>query len=115
MRPSPRSVRAMPFVRHELGKRLRIQRIPELHVRLDETAERGTRILQILNELEAGDVVEGDVPVVEALPTPVLRLPHEGDLVDEPPSAAPPVEHRRRKRTYRPKHGDAATKPPKRR
>ena len=32
---------AMGFVRHELGRRLRIRRIPELHVRLDDSAERG--------------------------------------------------------------------------
>ena len=46
--------RAMPFVRHELGTRLRLRRIPDLHVRLDETIERGTRILHLLEELEAG-------------------------------------------------------------
>lgn len=34
--------RAMPFVRRELGTRLRIRRIPDLHVHLDDTAERGT-------------------------------------------------------------------------
>src|SRR5918994_2121079 len=31
--------RAMPFIRHELGGRLRLKRIPDLHVRLDDTAE----------------------------------------------------------------------------
>ena len=41
--------RAMPFIRHELGKTLRIRRIPDLHVHLDDTAERGTRVLQLLN------------------------------------------------------------------
>src|SRR3989304_9703491 len=46
--------RAMPFIRHELGVRLRIKRIPELHVRLDDTLERGTRVLRLLTELEAG-------------------------------------------------------------
>ena len=45
---------AMPFIRHELGSRLRIRRIPDLHVHLDDTAERGTRILQMLAELETG-------------------------------------------------------------
>src|SRR5512146_1458000 len=45
---------AMPYIRHELGKRLRIRRIPELHVRLDDSAERGTRVLHVLQELEAG-------------------------------------------------------------
>jgi len=45
---------AMPFIRHELGKRLRIKRIPELHVHLDDTAGRATRVLHLLDELERG-------------------------------------------------------------
>ncbi len=81
---------AMPFVRHELGKRLRIKRIPDLHVRLDDTAERGTRVLRLLNELEAGAGPEAAASTIEPLPTPVVRLPHEGDEIDEPPSAVPP-------------------------
>ena len=44
----------MGYVRHELGRRLRIRRIPELHVRLDDSAETATRVLHVLNELEAG-------------------------------------------------------------
>ena len=44
----------MGFVRHELGKRLRIKRIPALHIQLDDSAERGTRVLHLLQELEAG-------------------------------------------------------------
>jgi ribosome-binding factor A len=62
--------RAMPFVRHELGKRLRLKRIPEFHLELDETFERGTRILHLLDELEAGHVPEDDLPEGETLPTP---------------------------------------------
>lgn len=59
---------AMPFVRQQLGK-LRLRRIPALHVREDQTAAQGTRILQILDELERGG--EGDVPhLPETLPTP---------------------------------------------
>jgi ribosome-binding factor A len=92
--------RAMPFVRHELGTRLRLKRIPDLHVRLDDTAERGTRLLQLLNELEDGAVPDAPVPLMEPLPTPVARLPHEGDLADEPPPAVLPVKPRRRRRTY---------------
>lgn len=80
---------AMPFIRHELGKRLRIRRIPELHVRLDDSAERGTRVLHLLQELEAGVDPEAITPVNESLPTPVPRLPHEGDA--EPPEDAPPA------------------------
>ena len=92
--------RAMPFVRHELGTRLRLKRIPDLHVRLDDTAERGTRVLQLLNDLEAGGPTDVPSPIVEPLPTPVARLPHEGDLPDEPPPAALPVKPRRRRRTH---------------
>ena len=79
--------RAMPFVRRELGARLRIRRIPDLHVQLDDTAERGTRILQLLSELEAGSTPAAEAPVGESLPTPVPRLPLAGDLPEEPPSA----------------------------
>ena len=91
--------RAMPFVRHELGRSLRIKRIPDLHVHLDETAERGTRVLQLLNELGAGAAPEGDLPLGETLPTPVQRVHHEGDEPDEPPSAVIPPKPRARRRT----------------
>ncbi len=70
---------AMPFIRHELGKRLRIRRIPDLHVHLDDSAARGTRILHLINELEKGVDPDEIAPINESLPTPVKRLPHEGD------------------------------------
>ena len=89
--------RAMPFVRHELGTRLRLKRIPDLHLLLDDTAERGTRVLQLLNDLEAGATPSDATPTLEPLPTPVARLPHEGDLGDEPPPAAPPAYPRPRR------------------
>ena len=81
---------AMPFIRRELGKRLRIRRIPDLHVRLDDSAERGTRVLHVLQELEAGTEPEAIGPVRDTLPTPVKRLPHEGDA-DDPLAEAPPA------------------------
>lgn len=98
--------RAMPYVRHELGKRLRLKRIPEFHLELDETVERGTRVLRLLDELEAGHVPEEDLPLGESLPTPVQRLPHEGDAEDEPPPATgeavlPPRRQRPAARTTR--------------
>lgn len=93
--------RAMPFVRHELGRTLRIKRIPELHVRLDDTAERGTRVLHLLSELEAGAVPDAELPPGETLPTPVARLPHAGDEPDEPPSAVLPPTPKRRGRPRR--------------
>ena len=59
---------AMPFVRGRLG-RLRLKRIPELHVREDETAARGTRVMKILEELEQGGTGELE-PSTETLPSP---------------------------------------------
>jgi ribosome-binding factor A len=85
---------AMGYVRHQLGQRLRIKRIPELHIRLDDSAERGTRVLHLLTELEAGADPEEIAPIVESLPTPVPRLPHDGDADD--PSAVPPAPAARR-------------------
>jgi hypothetical protein len=69
-----------------------------LHVQLDDTAERGTRVLQLLNELEAGSAVDEDLPLGETLPTPVPRLHHEGDSPIEPPSAVIPPKPRSRRR-----------------
>jgi ribosome-binding factor A len=63
--------RAMPFVRQRLGK-LRLKRIPELHVKLDTTAERGTRLLRIFDDLESGREV-GEAERIETLPTPGVR------------------------------------------
>lgn len=99
---------AMPFIRHELGKRLRIKRIPDLHVHLDDSAERGTRVLHLLHELEQGTDPDEIEPVNETLPTPVARLPHEGDA-DDPIAAAMAAEAaakpRRRRTGYRPAGG----------
>ncbi len=89
--------RAMPFVRRELGRTLRLKRIPDLHVELDDTAERGTRVLHLLDELEAGVPVDRELPLGETLPTPIARVRHEGDATNEPPSAVPPPVPRRRR------------------
>ena len=60
---------AMPFVRGRLG-RLRLKKIPQLHIKEDDSAERGTRVLAILDDLGQGG--EGAVPELEeTLPTPV--------------------------------------------
>ena len=86
--------RAMPFVRHQLGNRIRLRRIPELHLRLDETADRGTRILKLLSELDEGHTPEAEGPLGESLPTPVRRLPAEGETPEEPDTSAasPPAK-----------------------
>jgi ribosome-binding factor A len=66
--------RAMPYLRHELGRRVRLRRIPELHVEVDESVERGTRVLQLLHELEEGRVPDELPPPTESLPPPAPRL-----------------------------------------
>jgi ribosome-binding factor A len=63
--------RAMPFVRNRLGK-LRLKRIPALHVKEDDTATRGTRVLRILDDLEAGG--GGALPdQPDTLPSPARK------------------------------------------
>ena len=72
--------RAMPFVRHRLGE-LRIRRVPELHLRLDDSAEKGTRVLSIIHDLEAGHEPE-PAPAAETLPTP-RRATLEPETLEE--------------------------------
>jgi ribosome-binding factor A len=88
---------AMPFVRRELGRRLRLKRIPEFTVRLDDSIERGTRVLQLINELEAGGTPD-ELPEGESLPTPTVRMAREGDA-DDPAEPAPPNPRKGRRRT----------------
>jgi len=84
--------KAMPFIRHGLNSKIRLRRIPELDVRLDDSMERGTRVLQILSELEDGRSPDGVGKPNESLPTPVRRFRQEGDIDEEPTTAEPAVE-----------------------
>ena len=99
---------AMPFVRRELGRRLRIRRIPEFSVRLDESIERGSRVLHLIDELEAGGMPD-ELPPGESLPTPGVRQYQDGDaeesaetpadgpagaVADGPPDTPPQVRAR---------------------
>jgi len=85
---------AMPFVRRELGRRLHIRRIPELSVRMDESIERGSRVMQLINELEAGGSPD-ELPAGESLPTPTVRLHQDGDAAEEPAQPKPAKQKRR--------------------
>ena len=44
-------IRAAGFIRSQLGKRLHLRRIPELHFKLDNSQERGDRILNLLDQI----------------------------------------------------------------
>jgi ribosome-binding factor A len=102
---------AMPFVRRELGRRLRLKRIPEFTVRLDDSIERGTRVLQLINELEAGGT-PGELPEGESLPTPTVRMSREGDADDPAASAQPdrPKGRRRAASESGPARGDRSAR-----
>lgn len=99
--------RAMPFVRHELGSRVRLRRIPELLVREDDTAQRGTRVLRLIAELEGGGTPDDAPAAAETLPTPVARLPHDGDAPDARDAAPPERPRARRARARGERHGRA--------
>ena len=45
--------RATPFLRRQIGSRLRLKRVPLLEFFFDESIERGDRIERILNDLSA--------------------------------------------------------------
>lgn len=45
---------AAPFVRHEIGGRVRMRRLPELRFEVDRTLEHATRIEELLREVGPG-------------------------------------------------------------
>jgi ribosome-binding factor A len=45
--------RALPFLRRQIGARLRLKRVPELHVLYDESIAGQDRIEQLINELHS--------------------------------------------------------------
>ena len=94
-RAMPSSARARQEAPHQAD--------PTFHLELDDTLERGTRVLHLLNEARGGHEPTDDAAIGESLPTPVARLPHEGDA-DPPPGepVAPPTPVLRRRRTFKP-------------
>ena len=53
---------ATPFIRSELGKRMRMRFMPELLFRYDDAAERGAHIMELLQHIDerAGKDEDGD-------------------------------------------------------
>ena len=54
--------RATPFLRRQIGRRLRLKRVPELEFFFDEAVERGDRIERILQEIGAGAAGRAEDP-----------------------------------------------------
>jgi ribosome-binding factor A len=51
-------IAAKGFLRRELGERLTLRYIPELTFQLDDSIERGSRLLQLINEVAPGESPE---------------------------------------------------------
>ncbi len=47
-------VAAAPWLRRQLGGRLTLRHVPELHIHHDDSMESGDRVLRILREIEEG-------------------------------------------------------------
>lgn len=81
---------ATPYVRGELGRRLRLRRMPELVFLLDRGLERGTAVLGLLQELERERLrrQEGEPPPEGPVP-PLVASPPETATFDDDASEHP--------------------------
>ena len=61
--------RAAPFLRAQLGRRLRMRRVPELTFAYDESIERESRIAQVLEELR----LDAPAPPLDGSDDPTTR------------------------------------------
>jgi ribosome-binding factor A len=60
--------RAMPFLRHQIGQRVQLRRVPELHFTFDKSVEHQDRIEKILLDLQREREAQGpphDTPGAE--------------------------------------------------
>jgi len=75
--------RATPFLRRQIGQRIRLRRVPELAFFYDESIARHDRIEQILQDLKAEAGARGDGAAADA-----PGEPNGGDATPAPPAAA---------------------------
>lgn len=75
---------ATPYVRGELGRRLKLRRMPELVFLLDRGLERGTAVLGLLQELERERLnrQEGDPAADQGESTPMVSPTPESAASD---------------------------------
>ena len=43
-------------IRYQIGQRIRLRYTPEIHLELDNSLERGSRVTQLLNQISKGEV-----------------------------------------------------------
>lgn len=65
--------RATPFLRRQIGARLRLKRVPQLEFSYDESIERGDRIEQILRDIDSERSEAAGTPAGEDSPPPDER------------------------------------------
>lgn len=65
--------RATPFLRRQIGARLRLKRVPQLEFSYDESIERGDRIEQILRDIDSERSEAAGTPAGEDNPPPDPR------------------------------------------
>ena len=66
--------RATPFLRRQIGSRLRLRRVPEIEFRFDETIQHQDRIEQVLRDLREEEAGRTATPDPDTAPTDV---PHD--------------------------------------
>ncbi len=84
-----------PHLQHELAKRVVLKFTPQLHFHLDEAIERGTRVMEVLRQIDEVTPPEEPAADGEALPAPqtaraaqaVQAMSEEDERVDEELSA----------------------------
>ena len=89
--------RAAPFLRRQLGQRIRLRRVPELEFFYDESIAQGDRIEQILQDLKAEAAARSEgAPAAESRERSGIAVPASeraggsgrekpSDKLDEPP------------------------------
>lgn len=75
--------RALPFLRRQVGQRIRLRRVPELSVHFDESIENQARIEQILMDLKEERAARGAEDPAEA--------DGSSTAPDEPATDSPPT------------------------
>ena len=84
-----------PILQHELSRRVVLKYTPQLHFHLDETVERGTKIMEIMRQIDEIVPAESgnDGPMDDEEPVgnteELVRLEEEEDASDAPDAPKP--------------------------
>ncbi|MBI1873796.1 MAG: 30S ribosome-binding factor RbfA [Acidobacteria bacterium] len=82
--------RATPFLRHELGRRLRLRRVPELQFLFDKAVEGQARIEQLIEEIHTEDAErQRQHPEGRTEDTPKSDRTDDADDTDASPDTDP--------------------------